>query len=716
MSWLWQPRTVVVVAIAALAWCTAAELPPPGVFSNDLALHRSLTGGLVEHRTLDFWHTTDLGYPTLRLYQPLYHLALALLDGASGGRIGLDWWLQLSVASLAVFVPLSVYVGLRRWLQFEGRPAAEAGWIAATAVALAVCARSFSGFGFDPLQSVAIRFGVITQTWSMVFFVPAFAWAHGFVSGRARSPWPALGLSFLTAGLSLIVGALLFASVAVRALVEALAGRSLAVVRRGAVYFAGVAVVTGFLWYPMVADVPWVYYPASLFSPWVNEGFGQSVALKALVGGRVFDGRNVDTLARPPVMTALFFLGAAACAGLWRGAARVRVFLVAGWLLWFSLFIGRGAWGSLLYLLPLVRSFQWGRFEALVQFWGIAMAAAGLYALTSLAWHRGRARTRTAARAAVVIAAAAAVVVFAHDLKRRAAGNARLLQQIRAGSSAERVRDIVARLGGDPNRTYVGGPTTWEQRVKDGDTWLGVALTARGVPTVGRIYQGMNVAASLQHYWDGKSPWGARLLSVQNWLAPCALSRELDLIGPAVKVAPTVCLGLSRTPPAPAFFSRLAAGRPRALTEAELQPLLRQVVKAPDRDVFLPFALAAVAEVTELPAELAPLPPVDVAGTPFQAVAPGQHAARVRLEAPAPGAVVFPVSFHPRLRATVDGRAARPRPVLPGYAAVPVSAGRHEVELVYRTDRRKDLLLATALVALIAGPCIARLRQRSGAG
>jgi hypothetical protein len=47
------------------------------------------------------------------------------------------------------------------------------------------------------------------------------------------------------------------------------------------------------------------------------------------------------------------------------------------------------------------------------------------------------------------------------------------------------------------------------------------------------------------------------------------------------------------------------------------------------------------------------------------------------------GAVVVPVTFHPRWKVTIDGKPARTQVVAPGLLAVTVGAGRHRVEFRY---------------------------------
>src|SRR5207249_3662665 len=140
-----------------------------------------------------------------------------------------------------------------------------------------------------------------------------------------------------------------------------------------------------------------------------------------------------------------------------------------------------------------------------------------------------------------------------------------------------------------------------------------------------------------------------------------------------------------------------------ALTDAQVYAEQKALLERPGRDGFVRFRLAARGEGRALEPG-PPLAAVAFAGTRFVRVAPGLSESRLALDAPEAGAIVFPVPYHPRLEGTVDGAPVRPVPVLPGFAALPVAAGRHELVLAYRTDRVKDALLVLALAALAAGP------------
>lgn len=700
------PLALVILAGGGLLLLLSAGIPPPAAYTNDFVLHLSLARGLAENHTLDFWHSTDLGYPALRLYQPFYHLTLAVLNAATGGALGLPWIAQILLVALGLALPAGVYLGVRRWLIHEDLEPTEASWAAAIAALLGVVSCSFSGFGYDALQSVYSRYGVVTQTWSMVFFAPAFAWTAGYLTGRVRSPWPGLALSLLVWGFSMIVGVMLAMCVALRAGVEAVVRRDARAVARGAGYFLLLAVVTAFLWWPLVADSPWVNYPRPFFAAWVNEGFGRSAAFKALFGGTLLDGASLEVRGRAPVMTALLAIGVVALFGHWRRRPALVVYLIVGIALWFSFFAGKDVWGGLLYALPLLRSYQWGRMEAMVQFWATIIVAIGVVRAWPVVWDRSPA----AGRWAVVAAAVAALALLARLPIATASYDRSVLAAARAGDAGRIVRDLAPRLRGETTRTYVGGPTTWEGRMTTGHVLTGVALVGEGIAGAGRMYQGMNYASAMVYLWDGVSPWGASLLSIGHWLAPCGMVPRLPVVTPADEVGAGMCLARARTSSPLAFFSTLAATPPRTLTEDQIVARQRALLAAPETDGFLPFRPGR-APARELPGSFAPLRSMVASGNRFARVAPGVAASRLRIEAPADGAVVFPVPFHPRLRGSVDGADVSPVPVVPGYAALAVRAGVHDVALTYRTDHVRDALFLLSVVLLGAGAVASRRRR-----
>src|SRR6185295_17924091 len=76
------------------------------------------------------------------------------------------------------------------------------------------------------------------------------------------------------------------------------------------------------------------------------------------------------------------------------------------------------------------------------------------------------------------------------------------------------------------------------------------------------------------------------------------------------------------------------------------------------------------------------------------------HEARVSLRRACH--VTFRASFHPALTATVDGAPADLVRVTPGFAAVSVPAGTHDVVVRYQPGPLKPLLLGAGLFAFAA--------------
>ena len=55
------------------------------------------------------------------------------------------------------------------------------------------------------------------------------------------------------------------------------------------------------------------------------------------------------------------------------------------------------------------------------------------------------------------------------------------------------------------------------------------------------------------------------------------------------------------------------------------------------------------------------------------------------------------ITWHPDLAATVNGKPVSPIRVTPGFAAVPLRAGEHEVVVIYQPSLLKPLLLISGV-------------------
>ena len=74
----------------------------------------------------------------------------------------------------------------------------------------------------------------------------------------------------------------------------------------------------------------------------------------------------------------------------------------------------------------------------------------------------------------------------------------------------------------------------------------------------------------------------------------------------------------------------------------------------------------------------------------------------LRVECPAPSALVIKVTYHPNWRVAVDGAEAPTFMVSPSFIGVELPAGTHRVQAEYRSGFLKTALLVVGGVALVA--------------
>jgi len=110
--------------------------------------------------------------------------------------------------------------------------------------------------------------------------------------------------------------------------------------------------------------------------------------------------------------------------------------------------------------------------------------------------------------------------------------------------------------------------------------------------------------------------------------------------------------------------------------------------------------------------------------TGSEAGAPGrvvrQHAALQNgrfsgtVEADRPAVVLLKATYHPRWRATVDGKPVQTQMLAPALVGVPVPAGTHEIEFQYEPISAWTYawLFAVGIVALVALAVIPRWLER----
>jgi hypothetical protein len=88
----------------------------------------------------------------------------------------------------------------------------------------------------------------------------------------------------------------------------------------------------------------------------------------------------------------------------------------------------------------------------------------------------------------------------------------------------------------------------------------------------------------------------------------------------------------------------------------------------------------------------------------------GADSYRCRVATPGEASVVLKVTHHPSWRARVDGVDAAVTQVIPGFMAVRVAAGVHDVSFTYEPPRWKKGLFVLAVAVAAAAPIVALAR------
>jgi len=656
------------------------------------------------------------GFPVLRYYQHLPHLAVVALHRALGGTAALGTLYDLTRLLLLTLVPLAFYVGSRRL-----------GASALTAACVALCAPLLGAdpgqrhfLGFQPATFLWSGGGLYTQLAAMVLFPVALgSVSRAALEGRryaAAIAWlAATWLSHLVLG---YIACLLSLAVLVRPEAD---GQRWRVLWRLAGMFAGVALVAAYLLAPTLLESRWL--ARSLWEPveyW--ESFGAQRILSALATGGLLDGNRV------PVLTLLAGLGAAwASLSCLPGQRREdNGFAIASLAMSFIallLYFGRPTWGALLGLLPFSGSLPFHRLLCAVQFGGVLLAGLALSrAAEWLSWSRSPARAALAALAALVLLAPA---IF--STARFAAKNAQWrteATEARAttGQGLERVLAEFAMLDRtSPGRGYAGTSWNWGRDFRLGGANVYHSWSGHGLAAISYMYHTMGLASELEPSFDPSRRdhfelFNLRYLIVDDPRRLPSFARP-GRRDPGLVAATVDTQGIFGIVGSAAYLSWPGEDK-RALFEfnrafiASDWHARRQFVRIGWRDGDAP---AAGEQVLTAASSLAPgSSPGDEAprGVVLSGNSGGdRYEARVRLDDP--GYILFRMSYHPNWRAELDDAAVDTVMLAPCYIGVRAAPGEHTLVMSYRPPSWNHILLWTGLAFLVMVAVAERWRQRS---
>jgi len=369
----------VLLAVASImvlipAWHYVSPYTPLGDdASSHIATISSLASALA---TGDGWWSTDYngGFPMGLYYQPLPHLASAAMAALLGGASAASGVYKVAMVALLAIQPWAVWVGLRR---------AGLGELEAAAAGL-LTPLVINGIQFGYHAQASLSVGLFTQAWGNVALPLAFGELAAIAAGRGRTARAVAACAFVTAthmfyAIALVVPASLFALFGgrTRRAVPQLCVTGLATFATLSAWLIPLATTQAYFGgWPFGRDLR------------VN-GYGFEALFASLGQGSLMDGE-----AGIGVITLLGISGAAVAVHTLMtsplGHRRKGAGFLLGLALWALLgAAGRNGLGALVDLYPFHRSVQLFRYGAVLQFAMLGLAGVGLAAFARLATRFG---------------------------------------------------------------------------------------------------------------------------------------------------------------------------------------------------------------------------------------------------------------------------------------------------------------------------------------
>ena len=618
--------------------------------SHSVAVHHLVS--LLLGGDFDFFCPTfNLGFPMYLYYQPLPHLAPALLHLLSLGLIPVQAAFNLTVVLLFCAYPLAVYQGAR-WLRMGDAAALAAG-------ALAPMVSSSLGFGFT-IDSV-MGAGLYTQTFAMVLLPLSLGsmWRH-LTTGRGRTT---------AAGLLTLV----FLSHAFYGVVAGTAGVVMALVRPGAlraafprlVLVSAAAVASLLFWLlPLLVTRDHMGgWPWGGQERWLGYGAAR-VAGELARGGLLDHGRTV------PLLSLMMGGGVALAVMRWRREPAARALLVCLALFTFFL-MGRRSFGHLVDIQPANLGLQLFRYLGAVHLLAVLLAGLGFGA--ALSW-LGR-------RAPAMITLVAAAALLASPLLWFGQRGRALFRTMDSYSVKERdlntLGQAVARArqaGAPPGRIYAHTKT-------GAGSHLVSALLARHTDQpMGQSY-GVGLHDSLGFYYlEYLDPTDRARMALYNFRYLVATPGSPAARG-LTPLRTAAGLGLYVLPGRYGYFMPLEeANRLRGAPRSEREAT-RQI-----------------------------MPVLGGGEVISEAVEPNSFSARVKMARH--GVVALKVAHHPFWQVTVDGQPARLLRAAPVFLAAKVPAGEHLITFRFRNPLWQKVLLGLSLCSWLLALGLVYRRRR----
>jgi Bacterial membrane protein YfhO len=654
---------------------------------------------------LDPWVSEwALGYPVWRSYQPLPHVVgaavLWLFRGAGEPAAIFAAFYYL----LIVTFPISVYAGAR--LLGLSPPAAGLG-------ALLVFASSAAGYpGSYGLGYGSILWrgsGLYTQLFALHLLAFAVGVGARALDGGRKTTRIVAGVLLALTGLAhIIFGYAAFVSVALLAVVGPRSRRSERLVRL-------LTIVV-----PAMLLLAWFVVPLALARGVVNrsrwedprkwDSYGAPFILRELLSGRLLD------FGRAPLLSLLAALGALG-AVLSRGDALARRLVALGGL-WLALFFGRETWGRLMILSGIPEDFPMHRLQGVFELSAILVAAYGVVRLIQLVAERNRILAVAGA-----IAVAIAVLVMGADRSRflkdnQAWGEGSLAAYEREQPDLEAaLADVRSILAARPGRVSAGMAATWGGQFKVGSVPVYAFLTRDHIDQASFLYHSMSKTSDVMVVRDENNRGHDMVFGIRAVVAPTIHPMpQLPLrsvhgrfavyeSSPEGYFGVVDVVGHYTGPPSTNFDIS------SAWLKSALQPW-GLVISLDPRSQVGP----AIGRWAALPN---PTPEQTTLRSRVLSETKTAENYRATIETNRASYAFLKITWNPALEATVDGQPAPVIHVTPGFCAVPIPAGQHEVSVAYRPGLLKPFLFVFGIGAFVlvwyflARPRAAELEARA---
>lgn len=682
-------------AIAFTAWYAAPELRMNRLPINDVILHLSASERMestFEHGEpfLDSWVSEwGLGYPIWRSYQPLPHVAAAALLRLFRGFAAPDAIFAAFFYFLLIAFPVSVYIGAR----LLGLPPPAAGLAALLAFAPSANG-DLSRFGIGYGSQVWRGAGLFTQLFALhLMAIAVGVTARALDEGKRSQRVVAGVLLALTALSHIIFGYAAFASAGLLAI----AGPR-GQLRQRLVRFLTIAL-------PALLLIAWFVIPMALTREIINHSrweiaekwnsYGAAFILKELFAGRLLDA------GRFPALTLLLAVGALGAVLTSTDARSRRLLLLT--VFWLLMFFGRATFGRLVMLAGVPADMPMHRFQGVFELNAILLAAFGISQWSGWLAQRDR-RLNLAVAGAVAIAIIPIAVERAGYMKENTAwGEDNVAAYQKEGPDLEAAMDDVGKILAErPGRVFAGYSNGWGTQFKVGWAPVYAFFSRYHYDQVSYLYHSMSKTSDIMLLHDEFNPVQDTAFAIRAVVRPAGEAAPAHLRLRSVHGR----LAVFESSPQGYFGITDLVGHWKGPLDSPFDAGVAWLNSPlPQRGFVLSLDPRAPAGPEVAPGAAMPEP------TPAQSTLRGLvasesktgevYSARVVLNQPA--YALLRITWNPDLAATVDGRPAPLIDVTPGFGAVAVPAGQHDISVQYKPGVLKPVLFVFGILAFGLG-------------